>query len=255
MMQVNFLPRPLLVLLVLILGCSTGFAQTESKQFWAQASRYYAEEQYDSAQQVYLKLLEQYGGQADLYYNLGNTAYRLQQTDSAILFYEKSLLLDPHNAATKQNLALAQSRIINPLPNAPVFFFTKWWHALLTAFNPNTWAWLSLAVFLLLLALIYFNKNSKQAVSYMGRWLSLSIVCLLLLLCLAYFSFDYTRNSGKAVVMGEYKTLFDVPSGKTVMEVPEGTVVLIIGADKGYYRLRLPNGNEGWMKTEALAKI
>lgn len=254
-MQVNpFIGRSLLIVVLLCSHFCT-LAQNHDQHLWQQAGRYYTQGKFDSAQKIYLEILAHAGDQPELFYNLGNTAYRLQQTDSAILFYEKSLHLDPHNLKTRQNLALAQNRVINPLPNAPVFFFTKWWNSLLTAFSPNTWAWMALGIFLILMGMIYLIKSKQQRLPYFGRWLSLTIVCLLLSLCLAYFSFDYATDSGRAVVMDQDRSLFAEPLGKVILEIPEGTVVLIIGEQDGYMRLRLPNGNEGWMKQGSITKI
>jgi len=250
-MQNNFFIRSLLLVCLLISGNRP--AQADENELWQRANTFYQQQQYDSAQNIYLRLLAQGVGNFSLYYNLGNTAYRLQQTDSAILFFEKSLLLHPRSEAARQNLALAQSRIVNPLPQAPVFFFTKWWNQLLTALRPNVWAWLSFGAFLICLALIYFHK--RKSIRYIGRWLSFSIVCLLLLLCIAYFSHSYSQDSGRAVVMGQHRELLEGPNGKVITEVPRGTVIMIISQEEDYVRLRLPNGNEGWMPKDVLAKI
>ena len=250
-MQNNFFLR--LQLLVCLVFLNYPQARAEANELWQQANNFYQQQQYDSAQKIYLQLLATEGGNFQLYYNLGNSAYRLQQTDSAILFYEKSLLLNPKDEAAKQNLLLAQSRIVNPLPNAPVFFFTRWWNQLITFFSPNVWAWISFGTFLVILGVIYAHR--RKNIPYIGRWLSLGIVVCLLLLCLAYFSFDYSRNSGKAVVMDQPQPLLDKPMGKTVLEVPKGTVVLVIAEEAGFFRLRLPNGSEGWLPESVLAKI
>ncbi len=224
---------------------------------WNKANTFYTQKQYDSAAVYYDLLLKKYPDHAVLQYNMGNTCYRLNKVGEAILHYEKAAFLDPGNKMVEDNLQLAKARVQNPLPEVPPIFFVKWWNGLLHIFSSNTWAVLTLLVFLGVLALIYYSRVKKEQFAHSGRWLSLGIAGLLIFACMTYFSYDAASNSRKAVVLQGAATLVDAPrpSGKVLNNLPEGTVIEVFGEDGSYFNVKLPNGREGWVAAQVVEKV
>lgn len=242
--------------LLLLLHTGARAAEAPDK-LWQTANNLYAGKQYDSAAACYEKLITQ--GKSDIWvhYNLGNTYYRLNKVGPAVLQYEKALQLDPHNKKVIDNLSLAKGRVLNPLPEFPPIFFIRWWNGLVHAFSPDVWAWLSLLVFSGVLAVIYFARVRKEQFSHSGRWLSVGVVCLLICGCMAFFSFDASRDSGKAVIMQAGISFYDGPrsNSKVLGTLPEGTVVEINQQQSDFYNVKLPNGREGWIAVTGLSKV
>src|SRR5690554_7793015 len=61
---------------------------------------------------------------AELYYNLGNAYYRLNQIGPSIYYYEKALQLAPNDADIKNNLAFAENARIDAIEPLPQSIFT-----------------------------------------------------------------------------------------------------------------------------------
>ena len=59
--------------------------------------------------EVYSGIIDDGLHSADLYFNIGNSYYKINDTPNSIFYYEKALLLDPDNESVKNNLAYAQS--------------------------------------------------------------------------------------------------------------------------------------------------
>ena len=92
------------------------FMATETKaqkpeELLAKANTLYNESAYDSAAVVYESIINKGYSSATLFYNLGNTYYKIGNYPLAIYYYEKSLKLDPKNEDTKHNIEIAQAFI------------------------------------------------------------------------------------------------------------------------------------------------
>ena len=103
-----------LLLTILLAVAATAAANTADE-----AAALYSQSRYGEALDLYLGLLGEGYGTAELYYNIGNTYYRMDSLGRAILFYRRALALKPGMDDARQNLALAESRTVDritPLP-------------------------------------------------------------------------------------------------------------------------------------------
>ena len=77
-----------------------GMSQTDAGSYenWFQSGNLaYNTGNYDQALSVYNKIIDAGLESAPLYYNMGNTYYKIKEYPMAILYYEKALKLDPSN--------------------------------------------------------------------------------------------------------------------------------------------------------------
>ena len=72
----------------------------------------------------YERLLRTEGATGHLLYNLGNTAFRLNQTGRAILYYERARLLLPRDADLAFNLGHAREQVRDVIPEPESFVGT-----------------------------------------------------------------------------------------------------------------------------------
>ena len=113
-----------LLFTLLILSWLNGFADVPYNAWWQKANRFYQEKNYDSAAAYYTKLAKLNPENPEIFYNLGNTYYRLNKIGFAVLNYEKALKLKPDYRQAQDNLELTQSRISNRIQQSPPTFFS-----------------------------------------------------------------------------------------------------------------------------------
>lgn len=97
----------------------------------------------------------------ELYYNLGNAYYKLNKIAPAIYNYEKALLLNPNDVASKNNLRFAQNMTIDEIKPMIEVGFKKSVDDFTLKHTADEWAKISIGIaslFLLFLSPIIFQK-------------------------------------------------------------------------------------------------
>jgi tetratricopeptide (TPR) repeat protein len=247
---------------VLFLSCfliPAVHAQADPDSLVNAGNRYYMQKDYQNAAACYTKVLNMGYQAADLYFNTGNAWYKLNNIPRAILYYEKAKLLKPADEDIKQNLMIANARIVDKIDAIPEFFIKRWLVAFTGMFSPDQWAVISLILFAFSLSafFIYMTSGSyalKRAGSMLGI---LGLVLSLSGLMMMHSRKHSIRNSHGAIVMSPVVNVKSSPDlqGTSVFVLHEGTKVNVIDSVQQWKEVRIPDGNKGWIQNKDLASI
>lgn len=194
----------------------------------------YTADNYAEAAELYLKAAETEGTSSSLFYNIGNTYYRLGQPGKSILYYERALKLDPTNRDARANLDFVNSRIIDQ-PGDRGSVMSKIVDDSVSMAHSNTWSMMALGGFIILLgaiAIYVFSSNvTVRKISFFGGLVIL--VCTITLAILAIIAADKAVSSDRAVVTApstQLSTSPRVPKDKSeqALILHEGTLVVIV---------------------------
>ena len=148
--------RKITVLLIALSMSVAGMAQN----WLVEGNAAYEEGNYDQAMSLYRQIEESGMESAALYYNMGNTYYKMKSYPMAILYYEKALKLDPGNEDIRTNLEIANLAIVDKINVLPQSFIARWWNGLKTSLSADGWAWVSVAAFALLLLCLFIRQRN-----------------------------------------------------------------------------------------------
>jgi tetratricopeptide (TPR) repeat protein len=248
-----------LILLAVISLTSYFSPLTSNAVTKAEADSAYVQERYQQAAKDYEALLKQ-GVSADLYYNLGNCYYRMDQMTQAVLNYERALLLSPGDEDIRFNLQMARSKTIDKITPESEMFFVTWYHSCVNLMSVDAWAVLALVslVLLIVLSLIYLFSNPVwlRKVGFFG-----GLLMLLLFLTGNLFAWEQKRvleNRRGAIVVKSAAVVKSTPSagGTDLFILHEGTKVNITDDTmKEWKEIRVPDGKEGWVESKQLERI
>jgi len=237
------------VLLFCLLSLSFGFAQNE--KLFDEATELYNNGEYSAAIENYKEILNNGEHSASLYFNLGNSYYKLNSIGPCIYYYEKALLLNPNNEEIKNNLRFAQNMRLDAIEEVPTTEISKIYKSALGLFSYDGWAYLAIAlVFLCVLAYMayYFLRpaNQKRA-AFISSMLSLAlcVVCILM----AYLNFEQYKNNEPAIVFAKEVNVNSEPNinSNTVFTIHEGTKVNVLDELDDWKRIRIADGQTGWL--------
>lgn len=129
-------------ILILLMGFLSLSAQTDSTQVTvsthvtkAEADSAYINNDFTNAAELYESILKNKGESADIYYNLGNSYYKMNNIAKAVLNYERALLLNPGNNDIRFNLELARSKTVDKVTLPSEMFFITWIQSLINSMS------------------------------------------------------------------------------------------------------------------------
>ena len=225
-----------------------------------QADSAYINNDFASAVYMYETLLANEGESADIYYNLGNSYFKMENIAKAIVNYEKALMLKPGNADIRFNLELAQSKTVDKVTPITEMFFITWTKSLINTMNEKGWARTGIISFigvLLMLALYFFSK--KIALKKIGF---ISAVCLLFVCILANIFASSQKSEAQshstAIIMTPSITVKSTPNegGTDLFILHEGRKVSIKdNTMREWKEIQLEDGNAGWVPASAIEII
>ena len=258
------------ILFIFVSVCS--YAQTDSTQVSeithapevvvtkAQADSAYINNDFASAVYLYENILANQGESADIYYNLGNSYYKMDNIAKAIVNYEKALVLNPADGDIRFNLELAQSKTVDKVTPMSEIFLVTWMKNLTDLMSEKGWAKMGITTFILMLsmlALYFFSK--KISLKKIGF---ISAVCLLFICVLANIFASSQKNKaeshGEAIIMAPSVTVKSTPNegGTDLFILHEGHKVTIKdNTMREWKEIQLEDGNVGWVPTSVIEII
>jgi tetratricopeptide (TPR) repeat protein len=196
---------------------------------------------------------------AGLYYNLGNSYFRVNEIAKARLYYERALLLDPGDRDTRHNIDYVMSKIEDKIPVADTFFLNIWFNAIQNLFSSNSWATIgvvSFILFVLCLVLFFFSRYifTKKAAFYTG------IVLIIVVIFANIFSFrqkSRIEHRDTAIIMAASVPMVSSPdiNSKELTLLHAGTKVTVTKEDRSWLEVEIDNGTVGWIQREKLEII
>lgn len=224
-----------------------------------QANRFYQQDQFEEAVRTYEQILESGEHSVELYFNLANAHYKLNQVAPAIYNYEKALLLEPNNSDVKNNLKFAQNMAIDEIKEVPKIGFANWLSGFTSVYHYDVWAKAAVGFsFLLLFSFVgyYFLRKiafKRILFSMMMVFLLFSVLSILI----AVFERNQTQSDNPAIVFAESVMVKGEPKedSNSLAIIHEGAKVYILESLDDYYKVELLNGSEGWLVKSAVKTL
>ncbi len=187
---------------IFLLGTIFSFSNPKHDSLLVKGNQFYNEGVYHEAIKTYLKIIDSEVESAQLYYNIGNAYFKIDDLASAILYYEKAKKINPNDDDIIYNLGVANSRIVDKIESVPEIFFKRWWNQFYNAFSVNNWAKAAIGLFVLTLIFIatYLLAQSR----FIKKLFFVLAIVFVLLSISSYFvsyqKYYYTKKHKEAIL-------------------------------------------------------
>lgn len=223
------------------------------------ANKAYMDGKYTEAITSYEKLVALQMVSGDLYYNLGSSYLQTKKIGQAILNLERALIHSPGSPDIEHNLSLAKLQLKDDINEIPLFFLTRWWRNLALLASANLWGILGLLLLSLGSAgLIVWQLGRMRSLRKRG-FLGGSILLILgiIPILLSFTRINLEKNSPFAIIQASKTTLYSAPdnSSQSIFDLHEGTKVEIVDKIEEWYKVRLLNGDQGWLPGDIMERI
>jgi tetratricopeptide (TPR) repeat protein len=236
------------VLGMLLAFCTARGADAPNPGQFDQANGLYEAGKYDQAKQAYGALVKSGPLSANLFYNLGNTEWKLGNGGEAVADYERALALEPSHPQARANLDFVRDQT-GAKTSTP-----EWWERALGALNAST-ASLLLSicgwVALFSLAVVLLRPANRSG----------PVVTLTLSLLAAGYAggclWEANGQATKAVVIAKVTQAREAPADVAPVAdtLPAGSEVLAPEERGPWTYCTLPDGARAWVPTDALEKV
>jgi tetratricopeptide (TPR) repeat protein len=257
-MKFNMLKRSLYIFIWLVLPILS-FGNDNSHQLLEKGNTLYTKGQYKEALVTYQELLSNGYESAIVYYNMGNTSYKLNDIPSAILYYEKAHKLAPTDEDINFNIRVANSKTTDKVDETPEFFLTRWWKSFIFSSSISVLAVLSIIFFFAGsgLLILYFFADVFSVKKYSFYASIVGFFVGLMLIFMASRQVSYFESHKQAIVFSTSVTVKSGPLDKSsaLFVIHDGTKVNVEDNNNDWVKIKLINGNEGWIKASDVKKI
>ncbi len=250
---------PALLLLVFSLFITPENVAQNQADLFQKANEYAAVKDYQQAVETYQQLLVNGTESAEVEYNLANAYFAQNKIGEAILHYERAARLSPRDADIQQNLRLAREKIESDITPVTTFFLADTWNGLQRSLSSGVWAILFfLAFFGAVGGLILWQIGEERKRRKQGFFAGFGLLLLSVLLFLLGNGKAKTEADSRAGIVLADKIVLHTAAEENsppVRELREGMKVKIYDNINSWYKVKLKNGEEGWLSQEAFEKI
>ncbi len=227
---------------------------------WNAGNKAYAEGRWADAVADY-ELISGMGLEsASLYCNIGDAYFKDMNVPKAILYYERSLKLDPSYSDARYNLNLAVSGIQDRIDPVPEFLLKVWMKDVCYIMDSDSWAvcfivFLALTLAMTLLFLLAPSVAGRRTGFFTGI---VMIVFAAFSLSFAIWQKNDYMKADAAIVMRPVASVKSSPSAEAAKDLfilHEGTKVRIIDTVGTWNNIELADGRQGWLPSSDIEII
>lgn len=223
------------------------------------ANKYYTEKQFHKALEIYLDLTKKTEPTANLYYNIGNCYYRLNQIGNAILFYEKALKINPDDESIQKNLKIANTKTIDRITPVSKIFLYQWYDDLIQKNSPKFFS-ISSIVFIWVsigFAILFFITKLSNIRKFSFYLSLISFFLFFVMIWFGYQSDSFRQQTQVAVLTVQSVYVKSSPDANSIdlFIIHEGTKFELKDNLSDWFKIRLSNGATGWIEEKNFGKI
>ncbi|MFD2551393.1 tetratricopeptide repeat protein [Bizionia sediminis] len=236
---------------LLLFGLLNLQAFSQEMALFEEGNALYNAAKYEEAIAKYTAILNADKHSAELYFNLGNAHYKLNNIAPSIYYYEKALQLAPNDPDIKQNRAFAQNMTIDAIDVIPEVGIAKVINKVSHFISFDAWA--VLAVCFVVLAVVsfinyYITRGTKtKRVSFTVGFIALFLVAASLVSAFNKYSLDQADNP--AIVFAQESPVKNEPNLRSAeaFVLHEGTKVQVLDTVEDWKKIKLTDGKTGWI--------
>ena len=250
--------KPYAILFIVLLATITGYASIQLDNVF-KGNKAYSTGAYSIAAEQYKKVVDAGYESPELFYNIGNSYFKMNDYPSAILWYERAKRLNPGNEDIDFNLNVANTKISDKIEPLPELSYKRWFNGLVQLFSVDTWASFCITLFIAgLLCGVLYLASRVLFLRKIGFWLGIGLFLMAgFSMVFAWSGYSFTKATSEAIVFAPTITVKSSPDEKStdLFVVHEGTKVRLLDNISGWYEIRIASGSVGWLPASSLEKI
>ena len=246
-----------LIYILAFFGSTLTFAQ--NNQLFDEANALYNDANYTEALEKYKTIFDSGEHSAELYFNMANAHYKLNHIAPSIYYYEKALLLKPHDKDIQNNIAFARNMTVDAIDSVPEVGISKLIKNVTNMMSFDAWAKTSvvlIALFVVFFIVYYFTySTSKKRLAFVTS--NASLLLAIAALIFAFHKFKLVNNDQPAIVFAQETKIKSEPNLRSseAFVLHEGTKVQVLDTVSNWKKIKLSDGKTGWIANDDIKML
>ena len=246
--------KRLIIILIIIAFSLLLSGESKIDEVFQNALNEYETKNYENALRDFLSVENEDLINADLYYNIGNCYFRLNQIGKSILYYKKALKIESDHASARKNLEFALTLTKDKQEIGSEDVIRSFWEKLFDSLSINLLAVIAIMIFGLIILLtcfmiVYYRNRERTVPIFITTVL---IFFLLIFLLLGFLKWRTYHFQNEGVILTPSAIGYSGPSEDftRVFTIHEGMIFEIEREEDNWSLIKLPNGLGGWVHKE-----
>jgi len=232
------------------------FAQSPD-EIYQKANLSYEDADYESSVSLYEMLLKMDKVSPEVFYNLGNSYFKLKKIGKAILNYERAQQLAPRDRDVLRNLKLARSMTVDKIKTLERGFVLRIVLFLYDTMNINELSIFTSIIYLVAVIILGFSifiVTKRRTLFYAAGTLGAILIIFLIFLVSKIYNENFVR---KAIVISGKVDVRSGPNQDYLLQftLHEGTKVRVVEEKKDWYEIDLSKDLRGWLPRDSVEVI
>ncbi|NRB59772.1 MAG: tetratricopeptide repeat protein [Winogradskyella sp.] len=238
-------------ILLLFTVCFSVLSFSQNDALFDEANKLYNDKKYAESIEKYESILNSGIHSAELYHNLGNANYKLNNTAQSIYYFEKALLLNPDDSEIKNNLRYAEKMRIDAIDKVPKVGFARIVNNIVNTFSADSWAKIAISgviLFVLLFLMYHFAyATTRKRIAFIVSAISLIVACFSVFM--AFQKERLHKKDNPAIVFAQESRVKAEAnkSSEEVFRLHEGTKVQVLETYEDWSKIKLSDDSTGWI--------
>lgn len=248
-----------ILILIYLISSSFGFCQIKGEENFNNGITFYNEGRYLEAIDEFKLIIENGEHSAALYFNLGNSYYKINDLANSIYHYEKALKLMPNDSDVLNNLSYSQNMLIDKVEKLPINQVSEFFNLISNIFTINQWLIFGIVLLYLFLGsffLYYFNNRTTLKKNYFT--LSVLLICLSVIFIFnGIYKFQNQKSIVNAIIFEKKIDFRTEPNfrSEVLFNLHEGTKVNVKEELNEWTLIQISDGNTGWIESQSIKKL
>ena len=222
------------------------------------SNAFYTDGKYQMAIDGYKDILNSGFESAELYYNLGNAFYKLNNIPESNFFYEKARSISPTDEDILINLSYAQNLRIDKIEKLPITQTQNLKINILNLLSERGWsvlliilAWIACVSFVLYLSV---NNSGNKRIFF-----TQFIILMIGLIVVSTINYEKKNlnNEKFAIIYDKEIEVWSEPNKISELKflLHEGTKVKQVDTIQDWVNIQLENGTLGWIQSSSIKTL
>lgn len=232
------------------------FSNTQNiDNLFEESNDLYTNGDYQNAVQGYLEIVKSGFESAELYFNIGNSFYKLNNIPESNYYYEKAKSISPNDDDILTNLSFAQNLRIDKIETLPVTDIQNLKLSILDLLSEKGWSFMLISLIWMMCFAFTFYILSNDS-KFKRSFFSISLIFLILSSFTLFINFEKKKNSEikYAIIYDKEIEVWSEPNNISELKflLHEGTKVKQIDVIEDWLNIQLENGTIGWIQSSSL---